>query len=337
MINKIIDYLKDYKKVTISLGELEGLLPGSTDYNSFANTIRELIDRGILTEKNAKINNGKDIPLAYKFAINKYELRREHIDAVQKLSFQLSSEIDLQQYFTLSEEIWRRDLPYIMKVNEYIAAKGLPDNYATCQERSFHIVGDEKWIDEKGGKKLLERMNLWHKLKLMNASDPLMLAVNPLQFNKSEYSHLIVENKAAFTALMDTLQEISFTSLIFGSGWKIVSNITMLEKQLGLKGEHKFYYFGDLDYEGISIWNSLNERVQAELAIPFYTELIKKSSSIGKEGQQRNVEALNNFLQFFSREEQGSIVNILDNKRYLPQEGLNKEELSDIWRSWNWL
>lgn len=239
----------------------------------------------------------------------------------------------MQEYLALSEEVWNRDLQYIIKVNEYIITQKLPEDYATSQERSFHIIGDEKWIDEKGGKALLQRIKLWDKLKIMNVGEPLMMAVNPLQFSKSEYSHLIVENKATFIALVDVLRETEFTSLIWGSGWKIVSNIFMLEKQLGLKGEHKLYYFGDLDYEGISIWNSLNEKLETTLAVDFYRELIKKPYSIGKENQQKNDVALKNFIKLFSEEEEKHIIEFLDNKGYLPQEGLNKEELGTIWRN----
>lgn len=337
MSNKIENYLKSYKKATITLSQLEALFPGDTDYNSFATVIKELIDRGILTEKNPENNNRKEIPLAYKFGINRYELRRDYIENIQNFRLQIHSVIDLEAYHTLSEEVWNRDLPYIIKVNQYILAEKLPEDYVTSQERSFHMVGDEKWIDEKGGRKLLERIKLWDRLKIMNSGDPLMLAVNPLQFSREEHFHMIVENKATFIALMDVLGETKFTSLIFGSGWKIVSNITMLEKQLGLKGKHKLYYFGDLDYEGISIWNSLSEKVEVNLAVGFYRELIKKPYSKGKENQVKNERALNNFVKLFNSEDGKYISEFLENKSYIPQEGLDKEELGMIWRNINWV
>jgi Uncharacterized protein conserved in bacteria len=336
MNNKVENYLKFYKNATITLSQLEALFPGDTDYNSFAAVIKELIDRGILTEKNPENNNRKEIPLAYKFAINRYELRREHIENIQNFRLKINPVIDLEAYHTLSEETWNRDLHYIVKVNQYILAEKLPEDYVTSQERSFHMVGDEKWIDEKGGRKLLGRIKLWDKLKIMNSGDPLMLAVNPLQFSRDEHFHMIVENKATFLALMDVLGGTKFTSLIFGSGWKIVSNITMLEKQLGLKGKHKLYYFGDLDYEGISIWNSLKEKVEVQLAVDFYKELIKKSYSKGKENQVKNEKALSNFVKLFNSEEGKYIIELLENKSYIPQEGLDKEELGMIWRNIDW-
>jgi Uncharacterized protein conserved in bacteria len=337
MYNYLISYLKSYKKATITLGELENIVPGNSSYDIFAESVRQLIDDNILLEKNPKANNGKKTPLPYKFGINKYELRKEHINNVQRYSLNISSEIDLQEYLNLSEEVWNKDLTYIDKINKYIVKNGLPKDYVTPQERSFHIVGDEKWIGEKGGKKLLDRIKLWEKLNIENGTEPLMLAVNPKQFSKLEYLHLIVENKATFMALIEMLQETEFTSLIFGSGWKVVSNINMLEKQLGIKGNNRLYYFGDLDNEGISIWNSLNEKVPTYLAVEFYRELLKKPCSKGKETQLRKDKALKKFLSFFSNGEKTKIEEILDEVRYLPQEALNKDELKVIWRNGKWV
>ncbi|MBV7275100.1 DUF2399 domain-containing protein [Clostridium sp. PL3] len=337
MYKHLITFLKSYKKATITLGELENLVPGDASYNNFAESVRKLIDDNILVEKNPKDNNGKEIPLPYKFGINKYELRREHIDTIQKYALNISEEIDLQEYFNLSEETWKKDLPYIDKINGYIKESGVPRDYTTSQERSFHIAGDEKWIDEKGGKKLLDRIKLWEKFNIINSTDPLMLAVNPKQFSKSEYYHLVVENKATFIAMMEVLQETEFTSLIFGSGWKIVGNIHMLEKQLGIKKTNRIFYFGDLDNEGISIWNSFSEKVSSYLAVEFYRELLKKPYSRGKETQQKNDKALKNFINFFSDEEKINIEEILKNGGYLPQEALNKDELRHIWRNTKWI
>ncbi len=338
MKDDIISYLKSYKRATITLGELESLVPGNMKYDEFAGCIMELVKDNVLVEKKPEVNNGKDIPLPYKFGINKYELKKDYIDFLQNYSLSISSEIDLQKYFAGSFEELKRDKPYIDKINEYICQKGLPEEYATSQERSFYLVGDEKWIDEKSGRKLLDKIGLWNKLKIMNNCDPLMMAVNPkkLSRSQSEYRHLIVENKATFMALVDMLCDTDFTALIFGSGWKIVSNIGLLERQLGVTGKHKLYYFGDLDNEGISIWNSLNGRRKASVAVKFYSELIRKPCSRGKENQVENHSAVDNFLEFFSTDESRRILDILHSGKYLPQEALKKEELENIWREDCW-
>ena len=244
MKKQISSFLILYKKSTITLTQLENIFSGNISYDVMATNIKELIDEGILQEISPKDNNGKSLPLAYKFRINRLKLKKELIEEIQNVTLKLQPEIDLQDYFMLSEDTWKKDLTYILKVNEYLKKNKVFEK-VTHQEHSYNITGDEKWIDEKGGRKLLERIKLWDNLEILSAGEPLMLAVNPTQFLKGEHLHLIVENKATFYALLDTLKETEFTSLIFGSGWKVVSNISMLSKQLGLKGENKLYYFGD--------------------------------------------------------------------------------------------
>ena len=336
MYKDLVSYLKTYKNKTITLSELEMIAPGNTLYDVFTDNIKSLVKDNILIEKNPKNNNGKKVPLPLKFEINKYELKKDNINKIEKYSFNINDEINLQGYFDLNEEVLEKDLPYISKVNEYINEKGLPKDHATSQERSFHITGDEKWIDEKGGKKILERIKVYEKLKIGNNYDPLMLAINPKVFSKPCHYHLVVENKATFLALMDVLETTEFCSLIFGSGWKIVGNIDMLEKQVGLRGNHKIFYFGDLDNEGISIYNSLNEKISVNLAVDFYKELLKKPYSFGKENQFRNESAIGRFISFFTTEEETVILDILNKGGYLPQEGLNRQELQDIWRNSIW-
>lgn len=337
MYNCLIKYLKSYKKSTITLGDLEKLVSGEVTYNEFAKTIKKLVKNKILIEKNIKNNNGKEIPLPYKFGVNKYEINKEYISSIQKYGIKFNKEINLQEYFNLDETVWKKDLIYIKKINTYLEKNGLPKEHVTSQERSFNIVGDEKWIDEKGGKTILERIGVWNKLNIISNSDPLMLAINPEQFSSKEYYHLVVENKATFLALIDSIKDTKFTSLIWGSGWKIVSNITMLEKQLGINGKHRIYYFGDLDNEGISIWNSLNEKQEVFLGTEFYKKLISKKYSIGKENQLQNQLAIENFLEYFSPSEKIKIKEILKNGGYLPQEALDKNELQHIWRNSKWI
>lgn len=349
MKKQISSFLILLKRSTVTLTELENIFTGDISYDILATNIKDLLNDGILEEISPKINNGKNIPLPYKFRINRHKLKKGFIEEIQNIRLKIQPEIDLENYFSLSEDIWRKDLPYILMVNEYLK-KNKTFEKVTNQEHSYNITGDEKWIDEKGGRKLLERIRLWDKLEILSAGEPLMLAVNSAmiaaksaklavtsaRFLEGEHLHLIVENKATFYALLGSLKETDFTSLIFGSGWKVVSNISMLSRQLGLKGENKLYYFGDMDYEGISIWNALNERIPSKLAVGFYRELLKKNYSFGKENQQKNKGALMQFLKVFTDEEQGQIKELLGNGGYYPQEGLNKYELDNIWRNNIW-
>ncbi|WP_160679292.1 Wadjet anti-phage system protein JetD domain-containing protein [Clostridium sp. C8-1-8] len=339
MYDYIIDYLKKIaakERKTVTIGELLELPLSNFDYEDLAKVIRQLMRENILKAINPKNNDGRPDPLPLKLGINKEELLKDYISRLEQYSLKLSSEIDIQEYFGLLEQEFEEDLPFIDKVDSYIKANGLPQDTVTPQERSYQIFGDEKWIEKNGGKVLLERIKVYHKLKIDNGSDPLMLAVNPLVYAKEQHKHLIVENKATFLGLLEVLPDTEFCSLIFGSGWKIVGNINMLESQTGLKENNIIYYFGDIDNEGVAIYNSLSERASVKLAAEFYKELLKTDFKEGKKNQKKKPEALKNFVKNFNEKEQKLILNKLDTGYYWPQEGLSKTELQHIWRKVSW-
>lgn len=337
MYNKILAFLKSYHKKTVSIAELEKLFSGDIGYEEFANRVNEFVDKGVLSPIKAHEYNYKSISLANTYRINRVKLQQDLLNEIEHYHFLLHPQIQLKDYFSLSETQWRRDLPWIEKIDAYLKAKGLPQEEATAPERSYHLVGDEKWIAEKGGQKVLQRLGLWDLLKITSVPDPLMLAVNPACFNQPVGTHLVVENKATYYALLELLPETRFLSLVYGAGWKIVSGISMLEGQLNLPDQkQQIYYFGDLDNEGISIWYALNTRRPVFPATDFYRALLRRPFTRGKENQQSNEEALASFLRFFEQAERDKIVQVLNSSGYYPQESLNRQEVQEIWRQGSW-
>lgn len=331
-------YLNTYRKTTLQLSQLERLLSGKVTYEQFATVIISLVEKGLLIPVRSGGTNGKPIPLHNTYRINKQKLRNKLIEEIQRCQLLLHPKIKLQTYLALPEEEWHRDLPWIKTIDSYLRQNGLPFTYATSPERSLELTGDEKWIDEKGGKSLLERLELWELLKISDSPDPLMLAVNPVAFTGKLHRHLIVENKATFYALLNLLEDSGWTSLILGYGWKIVGNFALTVPQLGLqKHSHRFYYFGDLDPEGINIWYSLNQKhFSIKPAVPFYRALLAKPHLTGKESQQHNPIAIEAFSAYFAPSEQDSIQRIIHQGGYQPQEALSKEELTEIWEDDRW-
>lgn len=89
-----------------------------------------------------------------------------------------------------------------------------------------------------------------------------------------------------------------------------------------------YYYFGDLDYEGIDIYQTLttdNPELGIHLCKELYSWMLIESQKynlpITKAGQ-RKVD-ITMFLQQFSAQEQTKISNILQKGTYIPQEILN--------------
>lgn len=332
MEDKIISFLKSQKNKMISLTELQKIFPGDTDYESLAKQIILLEDEGILTGVKSHKTNNKSISLYNTYRINKSHFKDKLIDEIQSYKLKFNQNINLNIYFSLNEKEWKKDLKYIKLIDDYIKRNGLADRESSSQEMSYKLIGDEKWIDEAGGKTLLNRIDMWDKLKISYNMDPLMLAINPVSIDNTIHLHMIVENKATFYDFLYSLPRTNFTSLVYGSGWKIISNISMLEKQLGLEDkENIIYYFGDLDHEGISIWNRLNDERQIYLAVDFYKAFLKNTAERGKFTQNKNIKALENFKKYFDDQDKIKIEEILKDECYYPQESLNKDEIEIIW------
>lgn len=334
MYEKILRYLQTYKNSKISLGQLEALADPDMTYSSFQTTMQMLLDNQVLAPVSKHGTNGKNPPLPLTFRIQKSKVTQPLKQDIQAAQLRFHHTIKLDAYFSLPEIRWNKDLSYIERINEYLTRHGVPQEEATAPERSFHLVGDEKWIDEKGGRKLLETIGVWEQLKITALPDPLMMAINVMQFRESRnvFQHLIVENKTSFYAIQPILPLLPYATLIYGAGWKVVSGIENLPGQLvmGPEVKHCFEYFGDLDHEGLSIWHALYEKCKAMPAVDVYQRLLKQSPSKGKETQIVREEAVRRFVTFFSEEEGQLIQFLLQAGQYLPQEALEAKTLRDV-------
>lgn len=359
--NQLLDFLQTYPKATVMLEQLEKLFESSSvRYGEFAEAVAELTAEGLLAAVRAAGRNGRQPSLACRYRVNAAPLRRDHQQRLQQLRLTLYPAISLDAYFRLSEADFAADWPWIERVDRRLREHGLPTEPAPSAERSFELAGDEKWLDEGGGKTLLERVGLWDKLLVQPARDPLMMAVNPnalfrlksapsalpAQPAKSEESdaardkpclHLIVENKATFHALLPMLPDTRFHTLIYGCGNKIVGNMDMFHLQYPLPGStHLFYYFGDIDHEGIRIWHEVAAQCGAVPALPFYERCLAKPPAFGKTNQRRHEGAVQSFLAYFREEERARLSACLQEGGYYPQEALSAHELRSIWRSGEW-
>lgn len=326
----ILDMLKKHGKNPINLMDIEQKMPGDAK-EKFEKAIWALEDSGILIPKPKKGSRGKVRPIYYVYGVNQDLLKADYIEKIHTFQRQAAPGIDLKYYLTHSETIWQKDLPFLKQIDTYLKSYGFPQEEATSPERSYALTQNEKWIDEEGGHKLLKRINLWDEMKISKYPDPLMIAVNREALGKHSHKHLIVENKSTYYLLLDVLKETSFTSLIYGCGWKVVAGLEGTYKQLGIEeDESTFYYFGDLDHEGMAIYNNISDKVN--LAIPFYEALLKKEASCGKWNQTKREIVLEAFSKNFEPQDAILIRKQLQEGFYYPQEAIRKEDILEIWR-----
>jgi hypothetical protein len=338
MKNQVKQLLLKHKKKTISIDEMVSQFSNvQLSYRDFAKIILSLEEDGIIEMVKAKGRNNRNPSLANTYRIHRHLLKEEYHEEIMNYRFHFDPSIQLDSYFQLDASQWKKDLPLLEKIHQYIQTNGFPSYEVPAPERSVELVGDEKWIEEKQGKELLERIGLWEKMKVMPVSDPLMFAINYHELSKPLQKHLIVENKTTYQALLDALQDTSFSTLIYGSGNKIIKSIEQFDRQLPIPNvKNEFYYFGDIDRSGIFIWYRLNQKQPVKLALPFYLACIEKMPLTGKTNQRMDEEAMNHFLANFNKQSKQKLKEMLVNGNYYPQEVLRTKELQNIWRQATW-
>ena len=90
--------------------------------------------------------------------------------------------------------------------------------------------------------------------------------------------------------------------------------------------DNRFYYFGDLDYEGIIIYESLCAHFYCEPLVSAYEAMLQKAANLPlpktKEKQKRHEQGV--FFSYFN--EVSAMKAILENEYYIPQEILTMED-----------
>ena len=94
-----------------------------------------------------------------------------------------------------------------------------------------------------------------------------------------------------------------------------------------LDRNNEFFYFGDLDYEGIGIYESLaacfKEQAKIKPFVAAYERMLTQSKNLDKlpttkEGQNRQLQGF--FFKQFSAATQQNIRSVLEQDLYIPQE-----------------
>ena len=151
---------------------------------------------------------------------------------------------------------------------------------------------------------------------------------------------LILENKDPFYSMRQHLMEgreqilgEHIGTLIYGAGKRILRSFNDFEfcvESYMRNPENTIYYFGDLDYEGIGIYENLagmfQDRWEIIPFIPAYQKMLSKAPAAAElpdtsEGQNRNISDC--FFSYFPKQQTEQIREILTRGKYIPQEILN--------------
>lgn len=332
--------IENYNKNTITLDEIEKLLKIDS-YTVLYDTVNKLLDDGKIKVVKSSCGNGRRPGLYMKYRIIRQE---EDLDQyIDEINYKLTPEFDVSYYMTHLKK-YKEHRKYILMLNDFmINKKEKLHNYISMNERSFEIWQREKFLQKEEGKTILKNLNIdINKLNYYDTSEPLAYYSKS---RKTPQNILIIENKDTYYTFRKYLinkggsllgREID--TVIYGGGKNIIkafNDFDISVEDYVSDRRNTIYYFGDLDYEGIIIYESFLKKAEKEYNVcPFvegYMMMIDKYSSSGfnlpetKEGQNKNIK--DSFLNSFDNEYKAEIKKILDDGVYIPQEIINIDDL----------
>ncbi len=340
MENYINKAIKIQSKKTFDIADILCLVEKNTGgetfevkggYKAFAGVIDSLCEKEELLPVKASGTNGRN-PYLY----NKYRIlckdKNKLSDEMQHEIQSLHPGLDKGYYFR-NPEVYREDRDYVLMLSQFLGDSSKSKSLkfrCTMNERSFEIFNNEKFLASKG-RTLLKRLGF--SIKDLNCYKTLEAFFYILFQPKERLNILVVENKDTFYSALKYLERkpekelygINIDMLIYGEGKKIVNSFSFInEVAMGIPIE-KVYYFGDLDFEGIGIFNSVASKYGKHLVVPhvkLYKELLVSAKNPPFLRTNQKDIYLDLFLMYFDDESKAKISEILYNGKYIPQEGI---------------
>lgn len=311
------------------------------DYAKLRDKVMSLIDNKKIKPLLASGVNGKK-PALYKA----YWIIEEQVDNseyIEELSYSYSPCISTDYYLAHLKE-YKEDRQWVLKLNDYMLhhRKELEEPHS-MNERSFAIWHREKFLKEEQGKKILKRCGIGIEvLNIYETTEPLAYYVH---IKDTPQNMLIVENKDTFYSMRrrlmfssNEIMGIEIGTLIYGAGKSVFRSFKdfnlCVEPHMKDKS-NSLYYFGDMDYEGILIYEKFAEAFKNDGEIvpfcPAYKRMIELALGIGieqlpgmKEAQNSNISG--SFFRYFSEDLAKIMQEILEVGKYIPQEILSEKD-----------
>lgn len=328
--------LKSYKNKTIVTDDIHKMT-GYIEYEAFVYLINELINNEDLEPVKASGLNGRVPPLFNKY--RKIKEKKDYTNALEEIK-KLHPKFEHNRYLNNPKEyIKYRD--EILALSKFLWIKGEElKKSMSLNERSLQIWGKEKLIKETSTVQSIFNYNHWD-MSMLNYFETPEPFFDYTYSNKKDMNILIVENKDTWFSLRKIMREEELNYLfrkiniiLYGEGKKIIRKRGRLEEYNGmLKGSiNRYFYFGDLDYEGIDIFQILkkyNKNLEINLFVELYSWMLRESKNVKLPNTKKGQKKINidEFLCCFDEDDEKMILNILENGLYIPQEILNYQLL----------
>lgn len=333
------------QKKKINVNDLEFQIRQQTEdyfemdgYSLFYASINVLEEEGILTPILNKQQNGKIPALPLLYWVN-VKMEESTWDRLQMMK--LSNLFDFSYYEKNPK--WQTDDEWKRVENLYVFLQSSNQRETvSIEERSLELFGHEKFLtDEKAfpeGKGFLRRIGVTsEQIKAQKEGEPFVHWLKSGTEIKDIKRVLIVENLSFYHTCIKLLEndELDYEPelIIYGAGKHIESSFTFFSRLFPPK-PYLFYYAGDIDAEGYSIFVRLMNRYEdctLQPALKIYRKMLECVNQANDQiGQVENEQDRDVFLSYFTDEEQRVLMTLWENKKRIPQEVLTIE----TWRRW---
>jgi hypothetical protein len=338
---KLLVHKNKENRSTIELEKLEDII--NDEYKKVVKVVRELVNEKFLEPSKASGLNSMADPLYKRYRI----VYGENSNISEEENAELLDELNYQLYFKINVDTYKQNLKLYKKHRQYVRLfsdfmkknSSLLKIQCSINERAFEVFGDEKFLKEDSlAKELFKAMEL--DMNILN----FYMAPEPFFFYKSNektpQNILIVENKDTFYTVRKLMMQgkqlfdRDFSTVIYGEGKKILRSLEDIYYNDNVRyinnAENNCYYWGDIDKEGIWIYQSLKESYSSlnfKLLKQAYEKMLDLSKIYGihrsKNLQKVKIERITEF----DSETESAVLNIALNDNYVPQEIISYRRL----------
>ena len=331
-----MEELKPYAGIRITEKRIREIL-NKQDYQEHYKVMQHLLQKNLIEPVLSSGSNGMNPPLYKRYRVQKDEKCYDDILPEIRL---LHTSLNVEGYLNQPEK-YEEHKEWLILLNSWLKENlELLNTPVSINERSFQIFQQEKALRENKDLAAVLNFNpvIRDILNCYETPEPFFTYNIKPYDEKTTVNILISENKDTWYTLRkimnaskSMLYGIRFHILMYGEGKKINRRHGTLSDydKIALDGlQSRYYYIGDIDYEGIGIFNELieqNPALEIKLMTPLYIMMLEKSRGVSlpvtKDMQMES--NLERFLAEFKSQYRDMIVEILHSRRYIPQEILN--------------
>ncbi|MCX7923845.1 MAG: DUF2220 domain-containing protein [Clostridia bacterium] len=326
--------------VEIANSDMPVFLQSPEGQAAFLNAVTMLISEQLISPVGNK-------PYTYSGLYLKYKVQKDETKKDNELATQIIRSIELPamvDYYIKHPQDFLHDKSIIETISSFLKRQGT--DIVTVNERAYELFGDEKFFkgDERSrsrGEVVLKRLGLdYSHLGCIDTVEPFFSFYKKDFFTRNTRNICIIENKDTFWSfkrnVLDSASTLNVDMLIYGEGKKINSSFRFVEEYHVDAKRDSFFYFGDLDAEGINIYYDLKEQYHNFNILPLYEAYLatleiglKRGLAKTPKKQKMNEDNICKFVQCFNEPWTSEIKRILEEGNYIPQEALAATDIKE--------